>query len=274
DMGLATMMLFGVVMAVLAVTQTISREIESQTVGAILSKPVGRLMFVLAKFLGVTGAMAVAIYLLSVVLLTVLRIGVPSRADFAMDWPALCALTAPFVLACIVGAYCNYFYRLSFPSTAVLAAVPLYALGIGVLLLIGRYWQFDVIPPVFAERHAAQVAKAAVLVWLAVWVVSSIALAASTRLNVLLNAILCLTVFFVGMISQFLFGQFAETSGAAWLASHAVPNLHYFWVGDKLMQELPFIPIPYVGMAAVYAAGYCATMVMLAAFLFERREVA
>jgi ABC-type transport system involved in multi-copper enzyme maturation permease subunit len=336
DMGLATIALLGLIFAVLSVTQTISREIEVQTVGAILSKPVGRLTFVLAKFAGVTMVMAASTYLLTVVLVITLRLGVPTTAAFKMDWPALAAELAPFVLAVVVGAYCNYFFRWNFCSTAVMAALLAYTAGLGVALVVGKDWRLDLLPAVFAERHALAVVWACVLVGLSVWVMGSIALAASTRLNVMVNAILCVGVFFVGAISQFLFGQFADLhattwpawvllffaaaiaasilfavagpghpwlralggavlpacaialwwygdkgrelvtglgSAYAWIAWHALPNLHFFWVGDKLMQEFPFIPPTYVALAAVYAAAYCATMVAFAAFLFERREV-
>ncbi len=273
DIGLATVMLLGIVIAVLSVTQTISHEIENQTVGAILSKPVGRFLFVVAKFVGVTMAMAVAVYLMTVVLVITLRIGVPAAAWWRMDYPALLGLVGPLLVAASFGIYSNYFYRWNFTSTAVLLALPLYTLSMGSLLLVDRQWQFALIPQVFAERHAGQVAMAALLIWFAIWVISSLALAVSTRLNVVMNAIICLAVFFVGMTSQFLFGQFAGRSVLAWTAVRIVPNLQVFWVADKLMHELPYIPWPYVGVAAAYAVGLCATMLMAAAFLFEKREV-
>ncbi|MHC5034147.1 MAG: ABC transporter permease subunit, partial [Planctomycetota bacterium] len=95
DMGLATIFLLGLIVAVLSATQIISREIESQTVGAILSKPVGRVIFVLGKFTAVTLAMAVACYLLTVMLLIILRMGVPTTASWKMDYPALNAALVP-----------------------------------------------------------------------------------------------------------------------------------------------------------------------------------
>ncbi len=273
DIGLATIMLFGIALAVLSVTETVSREIEDQTVGAILSKPVGRLVFVVAKFIAVSMAMALGIFLLGAVLMTALRIGVPSSVDHQMDWPALLVQIVPALVGIAVGIYANYFYRSSFTSTAILTALPLYVVGLALLLVVGPQWQFEVLPSVLAERHVGQVALAVLLVWFGIWVMTSIALAVSTRLNVVLNVIICLAVFFVGMTSQFLFGQFASDSAAAWVALRIVPNLYVFWVGDKLMHELPFIPLPYVGMTALYALGYAATMVALAACLFERREV-
>jgi hypothetical protein len=273
DMGLATIFLLGLVVAVLSATQIISREIESQTVGAILSKPVGRVVFVLGKFTAVSLAMAVGCYLLTVMLLIILRMGVPTTASWKMDYPALNAALLPLLLAFGIGLYTNYFYHWNFTSTAVMFGLPLYTVAFALLFIVNGGWEVEIIPAVFLERHAWQVALAALLVFLGVWVLSSIALAASTRLNVVVNVVVCLTVFFVGMISQFLLGRFADDFLPAWLALRIIPSLHVFWVGDQLMAAVPFVPLPYVATAAAYAVGFCAAMVALAAFLFERREV-
>lgn len=273
DMGLATILLLGLVMAVFSATQGISREIETQTVGAVISKPVGRLAFVVAKFVAISLAMALSSYLLTLMMLMALRMGVPSTATWRMDYPVLLAELGPAFLAIGLGVYCNYFYRWNFCSTALLAAFPLYTLAFGMLLVINGGWQFEFIPAIFVERHCSQVALAALLVFMAVWVLSSVAVAISTRVNVVVNAVICLAVFFVGMITQFLFGRFADQSRLAWLALRMVPSLHVFWVGDQLMTEMPYIPVRYVGTAALYATGFCAAMLSFAAFLFERREV-
>ncbi len=338
DMGLATILMLGVVMSVLGASQVISREIESETAGAVLSKPVGRLTFVVGKFLGVSIASFQTSMLLAIMLLMAMRMGVPSTAHYQMDYPSLLGELAPALGAVGLGLYANYFYRWNFTSTAMTLAVPFYVVGFLFLLIIGPDWHVDLIPEVFAVRHAGQVAWAALLVALGVWVLGSVAVAASTRLNVVLNVIVCLAVFFTGMTAKFLFG-WAGTSpitstevlavvaaalmlafvfgpwrggallrgvavvgglgGAAvvgilavpplwalvrsfgvglvqaafWAGYRAVPNLEVFWVGDQLMQELPFIPPTYVAWVAGYALVFCAAMVAFAAYLFEHREV-
>jgi len=273
DIGLATILLLGVFMSVFGATQIINREIESQTVGAIISKPVGRVLFVIGKFAAITLAVALSSYLLILTLLMTLRMGVPSTASWRMDYPTLLAELGPLLLALGIGMYCNYFYHWNFCSTAIVLAFPLYTLAFGLLLVLNHGWQFELIPAVFAERQCWQVARAGLLVFMGVWVLSSVALALSTRLNVVVNAAFCFVLFFVGMITQFLFGRFADESVLAWIALRIVPSLHVFWVADQLMTDVPYIPMRYVGLSALYAAGFCAAMVMFAAFLFERREV-
>ncbi len=338
DMGLATILMLGVVMSVLGASQVISREIESETAGAVLSKPVGRLTFVVGKFLGVSLASFQTSLLLGIMLLTAVRMGVPTSAQYHMDYPALLAELAPALGAVGLGIYANYFYRWNFTSTAMTLAVPFYILAFIALLLVGPDGGVQVIPEIFNERHAGMVAVAALLVALGVWALASVAVAASTRLNVVLNVIVCLAVFFTGMTAKFLFG-WAGTApvtahevvavliaaalvlfifgpwrhgallrgvtvvggmgGAAlvgwiavpalwsavrmfgtslvkaafWAGYHALPNLEVFWVGDQLMQEEPYIPLAYVEWVALYAVVFSAAMVILAAYLFEHREV-
>jgi ABC-type transport system involved in multi-copper enzyme maturation permease subunit len=273
DMGLATMLMLGVVMAVLGASQVISREIESETAGAVLSKPVGRLTFVVGKFIGVSMATFQTSLLLGIMLMTAVRMGVPSSESFKMDYPALLAELLPALAAIGLGMYANYFFRWNFTSTAMVLAVPFYCIAFLVLLVVGPNWNLELIPQIFVQRHTGQLAVAVLLVALGVWVLSAVAVAASTRLNVVMSAIVCLAVFFTGMISQFLFGQYAGHSIIAWTAQRLVPNLEVFWVGDQLMQEAPFVPPTYVAMAGAYAVAFTCAMVVLAAFLFERREV-
>ncbi len=211
DMGLATILMLGVVMSVLGASQVISREIESETAGAVLSKPVGRLTFVVGKFLGVSMASFQTSLLLCIMLLTAVRMGVPSTAHYHMDYPSLLAELVPALGAVGLGIYANYFYRWNFTSTAMTLAVPFYVLAFLALLVIGPNWNVQFLPTVFAERHTQQVALAALLVALGVWALGSVAVAASTRLNVVLNVIVCLAVFFTGMTAKFLFGWAGST---------------------------------------------------------------
>ncbi len=279
DVGLATILLMGLVLAVLNASQLISREIDVRTAGTVISKPVGRFVFVLGKFLGVTAGMVVAAYVFISTLIITLRIGVPEAAYSKIDHPALLALLGVLFLACLIGTHCNYFYRWSFGSTAILSAIPLYALALGLLFIINSNWQFDWMPVAFLTNNTYEVFLAAVLVFLGTWLISSIAVAASTRLNVVPNITVCGAIFFLGMISRYLFGPQVYGQYSAWISVpaavfyHAVPNMQFFWVANQLMQPEPYVPLSYVGMVFAYTVAYVAGMVALSAFLFERREL-
>lgn len=216
DMGLGTIFMVGLILSVLSATQVISREIDSKTAGAVISKPVGRFIFVAGKFLGVTMAMLLASYLLCLMLFMTIRMGVPSTAAFRIDWPVLLSQIIPFLFAILVGLYANFFYRWNFPATAVQSAVVLYTLAMIALLFIGKNWEFELIGQTFMERGIYPILLASVLVFLGVWVMSSIALAASTRANVVANVLICTSIFFVGMISQYLFGWAVGLENLGW----------------------------------------------------------
>jgi hypothetical protein len=217
--------------------------------------------------------MLLAVYLLTIILLVTVRLGVPSDASYQTDWPAFLAELAPALLAVGLGIYCNYFYRSNFTSTALLLALPLYTLSFVGLCVVSSKWQFEWFATSLLNLYADQVLLAAVLVFLCVWVISSVAVAISTRLNVVPNVIICTAFLFVGLVSRYLFGQYAGHSWPAWIAYRLVPYLQAFWVADQLMLPEPYIPLGYVGISAAYAALWCGATVAFAAFLFERREV-
>lgn len=225
DMGLGTIFMVGIVLAVLSATQVISKEVESKTAGAVLSKPVGRMTFVLGKFIGVSLAMWLASYLYTVMLLLTVRMGVPSTAAYTVDWPVLIGQVLPLVLAVLFGMHANYFYRWNFTATAVRSGAVLYTIAILGLLFVTKDWQFAWIAEGFVAENFEQIFLAAVLVGLGVWLISAVALVASTRLNVVPNVVVCLGVFFVGMVSQYFFGWTVDDQWVRWEPQQDSPEV-------------------------------------------------
>lgn len=216
DMGLGTIFMVGIVLSILSATQVISREIEAKTAGAVISKPVGRFVFVAGKFFGVTLAMALASLLFTLMLLMTVRMGVPSTASFQIDWPVFLAQVLPLTLAIGAGIYSNYFYRSNFTATAVISGLVLYVFAFVCLLFVSKEWSLEWIALSFIAKDAWPVFLACVLVFLGVWMIASVAVAASTRLNVVANVLICLLVFFVGMLSQYLFGWTVNDAWVRW----------------------------------------------------------
>ncbi len=215
DMGLGTVFMVGLILSVLGATQVISDEIESKTAGAVISKPVGRFVFIAGKFIGVALALALASYMLVLMLLMTVRMGVPTTSAFTVDIPVLLSQTFPFLLAVGFGIYCNFFYRSNFTAAAIRAGAVLYTLAFIFLLFIGRDWNLDFARS-FTEADAWPITLAGIGVFLGVLVISTVALAASTRVNVVANILICLTIFFLGMISNYLFGWTVDTEWVRW----------------------------------------------------------
>jgi hypothetical protein len=216
-MGLATMLLLGLVLGVLNASQVIHRQIERRTAGAIMSKPVGRLVFLVAQFIAVSAATALGIFIVTVVLLQALRMGVQIQAGMKLDWVAVLGIVLPIVVASLMGAFSNFFYRLNFCSTTVMAAFVLYLVSGGLMFVLSSNWR---IAPAYVTtvlvklRHLDQVALAGLLVFMGVWVLSSVAVVLSTRLNAVLSALTTAVVFFVCLVAQFLLSPVSDTMAA------------------------------------------------------------
>ena len=77
DIGMATVFVAGGLLAAFVATGVLTREIENKTALTVISKPVGRPLFVLGKFLGVAGALILlsTLYMSFVFLLVELALG-------------------------------------------------------------------------------------------------------------------------------------------------------------------------------------------------------
>ena len=62
DLGLSTLMLSGLFLSAFSATGVLTREIENKTVLTVISKPVGRPLFILGKFAGLLAALLLAFY--------------------------------------------------------------------------------------------------------------------------------------------------------------------------------------------------------------------
>ena len=126
DMGLATLMLAGLLLGAFTASNVISQEIDNRTVLTVISKPVGRSEFILGKFLGVMAGLVIAIYLLSLVLVLTVS-GGALEADLEQEfslWIVISVFGCMFLAVCY-GLYHNFFHDRPFASRAIGAAIPL-----------------------------------------------------------------------------------------------------------------------------------------------------
>ncbi len=223
DMGLGTIFMVGLILSVVSATQVVSREIEVKTAGAVISKPVSRLVLVAGKFLGVSGAIWAASYLLGIMLILAVRQDVPHDVGWKLDWPVFVAQAGSLAVALALATYANYFYRWNFTATAVKVALVAYTVTTLAACVVGIehgvYGGMSLTLhglDLFAERNAEPVVAAIVLVSLGVWMLSAVAVAASTRLNMVAGVLVCVSVFFVGMVSHYLFGWAVDTPWGSW----------------------------------------------------------
>ncbi|BAM03715.1 membrane protein [Phycisphaera mikurensis] len=310
DLGLSTVLLVGLLLAAFTATGVVAEEIEAKTVLTVVSKPVPRPLFVLAKFLGVTAAIGVAHATLSCIFTLSLRHRVMQNASDHLDGPVLTLGVGGALLALLLAAAGNYLYRRSFTSTfvALLCLTQVLAvLGVSVLTP-----QWGLQPPL-AEltRDGGQVGQVLLglfLLFEAVVVLTALCVALSTRLGQLPTLLIALGVFFAGLIAGALSGWVDqrlslppgvgvfESLIAVWnadigiglkpvytlakLVYLALPNLQFFWPADAISQGNSMIEdlsgrftlAPILSVSG-YALLYTVALLGAAVALFQRREV-
>ncbi len=262
DAALATVMVFGWVLAVLCAANAITREIDRGTAVAVLVKPVPRWSFIVGKTVGIFAALLFFWLLATMASLVSVR---AATDQFRFDQAAVLISFGCLAAACAFGGWRNFSSRASFAMNAVVAMLPLYALGMLVVVLLGAEGEARL-------TYAWNIVPAFVLLLYAVWAMGALAVAFSTRLPLLVNLNLCAVVFILGLMSDYLLGRFAESSLLAALAYAAVPNWQLLWLADALAAGRT-IPSAYLVWGTIYMLCLVGLFVGFAIFLFEDREV-
>ncbi|MFB3892709.1 MAG: ABC transporter permease subunit [Phycisphaerae bacterium] len=145
QMGLSTILAASWLIAALSASATVNREIEDRTALTVISKPVPRATFVLGKFGGVAGAVAVAFYLMSLVFLMTARHKVMSSASDEYDMPVLVLGIGAAVLGMAVAISGNILFGWPFISGAVWSLLVTLSVAMGLISFIGKGWR--IVPP-------------------------------------------------------------------------------------------------------------------------------
>ena len=268
EIGLSTLFLAGLFIAIFSATGAVTEEIESRTITTVISKPIGRPTFIIGKFLGVVAAVALAHYICTIALMMAIRHGVLETATSERDWPVVAVVIGVILLAVILTAFLNYTYDWSFCATAIITTASLATVGMIFLFFVDRHWRFN---PQNNGLHFFE-AYASLLLLFALIVLVAVAVMFSTRLNVILTMCCCIGVFLLGLVSDWVFGRFAETYLWAKVGRAIVPNLQVFWISDAIYEGAA-LTAGYLGQVAAYTALYTSAALLVAIGLFQRRQV-
>jgi hypothetical protein len=268
ELGLSTLFLSSLFVAIFSASGAVAVEIENKTILTVLTKPIQRPIFILAKFLGVLAAVALAHYLCTVGLLMTIRHGVLQSAAEDHDWTVIVTAIGIAGITLILSTFFNYVYDWKFSSTAIVVGAVLATFGLIFLTLIDRDWQFN---PAKDAINAVDV-YGSILLFLAAMIIAAIAVAISSRFNIVVTLSACVGVFLLGLISDYVFGKLALTYSWAGIGRAIVPNLQIFWISDAIY-EGSAVPFHYVSVAAVYALCYTTGILAIAVALFQRRQV-
>lgn len=267
---LAVMFVVGLFAAVTSASASVAHEIRSGTALAVLSKPVGRARFLIGKYLGLAGALAVLTYVNALCALLASRMAFDVYGD--PDEIAMGIFFGLLLLAYALGGLTNYFLRRPFVADAVFFVVILISAAFIIINFVSKEGGLQS----FAKGVDWRMVPASVLILFALWILAGIALACSTRLDMIPTLAICTAVFLLGLMSDYFFGKPAA-SGNWWaqLIYTITPNWQLFWVADALDKDGKIaIPWSYLGTALTYLISYLGAALIAGLLLFEDRELA
>lgn len=288
DSAMAITLVLGLITATLCASHTITREMRNGTVLLLLSKPVTRWSFILAKLTGLMIALSMFTLLLGSAGFTAIMI---AKDQFRIDLPVMGCYFLLLALCCGAAGVCNYLKGSPFTSNAAIFmtfSVPVFS--IAVFIIKGK--------EVIEETGFVplQYVLAVLLLFPAVWIMGSIAAALATRVGIVANLTTCSLLFLLGLISKFISKNWTQGNAPdalfAWLpvetaesvasvfkalcggvARLFLPDWQYFWMADALASHTQ-LPASYIVWSFIYCTLYAGAWSVLAIALFHDREVA
>ena len=128
-------------------------------------------------------------------------------------------------------------------------------------------------------RVIAQLLPGVALAFLQVCVLGAISVTVATRMPMVMNLVICFTVFVIGNLTEVIVnrtvaGEANESvTFTARLISMVVPSLSTFNVSSAVATG-KVVPQDYLGLSFVYAVTYIGAMLLLGFILFEDRDLA
>ncbi|HEY4952342.1 MAG TPA: hypothetical protein VII71_03045 [Verrucomicrobiae bacterium] len=270
--ALAVMLLSGLFGAVLSASSSLAREIRAGTALAVLSKPVGRAQFLLAKYAGLAAALAVLTYVNLIGVLLASRMAFDAYGK--TDLPAIGIFGTAIVIAYALAGFSNFFLRRTFVSDAVF--------GMVITTTLAAFLIFQFTKQEQSLYTAASVdwrlIPAGILILFALWILAALAIACSTRLDTIPTLAICSGVFLIGLMSDYIYSQAGgkiegHAPGWASILYTILPNWQLFWLADAIESGKNTFQWAYVGKAFAYMLGYAGAALAVGVALFEEREL-
>jgi ABC-type transport system involved in multi-copper enzyme maturation permease subunit len=124
DVGLASLSLFGALMAILMGTSLVFKEIDKKTIFTLLAKPIHRHQFLLGKYFGLLLTLAVMLFLMTVIFLIVHLLHAQQ-----FQWTILVAVFYIFLELCLITAVAIFFSCFSTPILSSVFSLAFYLIG-------------------------------------------------------------------------------------------------------------------------------------------------
>jgi len=244
DLGMTIILAAVLIVCVFAASKVVHEELENKTMLLLMSKPLSRRQVIVGKFLGIVLAAAACVFVLGLLLVV---------TTYVRTW----------------------------------LDDPLTAKGIGgpeaIAQLRRRAWE-----------HVGSVLPGLVLVWLQIATLVSLAVALSTRFSMAVTLTLCVVLFFAGHLSFDLNRVLADAPWPLMLLGKAVVLVLPYLENFNITELLAYRPVSFFGQTvqaeggavaysdvwlyilpvALYAVVYCTAALLVAMWLFRKRELA
>jgi len=124
DVGLASISLFGALIAILMGTSLVFKEIDKKTIYSLLSKPISRFQFLLGKFCGLILTLSIMLLLMSLIFLLIVFFH-----TFRIEWQIFPAIGFIFIELCLITAVALLFSCFSTPILSSIFSLSFYVIG-------------------------------------------------------------------------------------------------------------------------------------------------
>lgn len=256
DLGLASISLFSVVIAIFLGSSLLYKEIERKTLYVILPKPIARFEFLLGKYFGIVATTAVFIAIMGALQLLVASI--QAGASVAL----VTAVPAVLLAGLAVG---------SFVAKDRTLVVPLWSL----VALISTAWVCSTV-----DVELFRLLASLLLSLGEVLILAAVALLFSSFSTPFLTGAFTFGVWLVGRAAHDMVAMKTRVLSPAvkkllgWLAE-VIPNFDLFVPGRSTLitKTTPYgDPLAYLATSMGYAVLYAAAVLLLAALIFRRRD--
>ncbi|MEE8378639.1 MAG: ABC transporter permease [Candidatus Aminicenantaceae bacterium] len=124
DVGLASISLFGALMAILMGTGLVYKEIDKKTIYTLLSKPIHRHQFLLGKYFGLVLTLFVMMFLMTMIFFVIYFLHA-----LKIEWSIMIALFYIFLELCLITAVALFFSCFSTPILSSIFSLAFYLIG-------------------------------------------------------------------------------------------------------------------------------------------------
>lgn len=264
DGSMAFQFVFGLLLAAYAACSTLHAEMNSNTVIAVLSKPVSRDVFFAAKFAGVSAVLLLFALCASAATLLADRF---APRFFEYDAFGLKTVAAALAAALGVATAADIFKRRRF-VTVFLGALPLaLCASVGFLSFFDRT---GATAP-FGSSMNWSLIPASATITLALFVLAALGLSLATRLGAAPTAAILAATLFLGLISGYVLDRLPGGGVIRFPLRCLLPDFQSFWTADDLTAQA-VLSTGAVLRSVLYAALYAGGVLCLGAAAFRNRQ--